>query len=136
SRTIIADTSCLIVLANIGRLTLLNSLFGTILVTSAVSNEYGTKLPKWIEVRPVSNDEKFAAIGLILDPGEASSIALAFEVQDPILIIDEKKARRIAKDFGLTVIGTIAVLLKAKEQGLIDSGQELISSLENADFRF
>ena len=49
-KTIISDTSCLILLDKIGELDILNKLFGTIITTSEVAEEFGQTLPAWIEL--------------------------------------------------------------------------------------
>ena len=46
-----------------------------------------------------------------MDEGEAETIPLAMELNDAILILDDKKARRVAKQIGLKVIGTVGMLL-------------------------
>ncbi len=46
-KTIISDTSCLILLSNINELELLNNLYGTIITTNEVATEYGLPLPQW-----------------------------------------------------------------------------------------
>lgn len=88
---IIADASCLIVLQNIQELQLLQKLFGEIFITEEVKEEFGLDLPEWIEVNTVQNTSQKNALSLILDKGEASSIALCLETNDSVLIIDEKK---------------------------------------------
>jgi predicted nucleic acid-binding protein len=54
-----------------------------------------------------------------LDTGEASAIALAMETVNSTLIIDEKKGRKFAKNLGLQIIGTLKILLLAKQHRLI-----------------
>lgn len=132
---IIADSSCLIVLENIKELSLLKKLFGEILITAQVKNEFGLKLPKWIKIRTVKNQSRVDALSLILDRGEASAIALSMETAESLLIIDEKKGRRIAQELNLQIIGTLGIILKAKENGLINSIEDILEKLENADFR-
>ena len=70
-----------------------------------------------------------------MDEDEASSIALSLETDNSLLIIDKKKGRRIAQELGLKIIGTLGVILQAKERGLINSVGDLLAKLENADFR-
>jgi predicted nucleic acid-binding protein len=68
---------------------------------------------------------------------QASSIALALESpKQSILIIDEKKGRKIAEQNHLEIIGTLKVLLLAKERGFIPSVKALIAELANKKFRF
>ena len=54
-KTIIADTSCLILLEKIGELDLLHEVFGEILVTQEVADEYDLALPNWISVQNPTN---------------------------------------------------------------------------------
>jgi len=48
-KTIISDTSCLILLDKIGELEILNKLFGTITTTAEVAEEFGQQLPAWLK---------------------------------------------------------------------------------------
>jgi hypothetical protein len=50
-KTIISDTSCFIVLANIGALDLLQQTYGSITTTPEVASEYGQSLPDWVEIK-------------------------------------------------------------------------------------
>jgi len=132
---IIADASCLIVLQNIQELPLLQKLFGEVFITREVKEEFGLDLPKWIKVKEIQNIIQQNALNLILDEGEASSITLSLETDNSLLIIDEKKGRRIAQQLGLKIIGTLGIILQAKERGLINSVEDLLAKLENANFR-
>jgi len=49
--TIISDTSCLILLEKIGELYLLQKLFGKIITTQIVADEFGSRLPEWISIQ-------------------------------------------------------------------------------------
>ena len=60
-----------------------------------------------------------ASLELILDEGEAEVIVLAQEIKADLVIIDEDKARKIAKLNNLKCTGTIGVLLDAKREGKI-----------------
>ena len=58
-KTIISDTSCLILLDNIGELELLKNIFGTIITTSDIAYEFGNPLPNWIQiVNPQNTNQK------------------------------------------------------------------------------
>lgn len=50
-KTIISDTSCIILLDKIGELEILNKLFGTIVTTQEVAEEFGQRLPSWFEIQ-------------------------------------------------------------------------------------
>jgi predicted nucleic acid-binding protein len=134
-KVIISDTSCLIVLTNIGLLHILKDLYGEILITSEVYEEFGGILPDWVIILDVKDKVKQADIELRLDKGESSSIALALEIPDSILIIDEIKGRNIAKSFNIKIIGTVGVLLLASDKGLIKDVISVILKLVNKGFR-
>ena len=80
---IIADASCRIVLQNIQKLPLLQKLFGEVFITQEVKKEFGLDLPKWIKIKKVQNKIQQNALNLILDEGEASSIAYLWK---PIIL--------------------------------------------------
>ncbi|MCF3609283.1 hypothetical protein L2E81_22920 [Planktothrix agardhii 1033] len=52
-----------------------------------------------------------------LDIGEASVIQLALNENIPTVCIDESVGRRIARLSGLSVTGSIGILLRAKQEG-------------------
>lgn len=135
NRVVVADASPLIVLQNIGELSLLEKLFGVIFITEEVKTEYGLDLPKWIEVVEIQDRTKIMVLDLFLDRGETTAIVLCLERAADLLIIDEKKGRRIARELGLNIIGTLGVIGKAKESGLIHSVGKIVEKLEAANFR-
>ncbi|MCD6490435.1 MAG: DUF3368 domain-containing protein, partial [Thermodesulfobacterium sp.] len=53
---------------------------------------------------------------------------------DCIIVLDDKKARKIAKDLNLKVTGTLGVLLKAKKLGLIEAIYPLLQELKKKNF--
>lgn len=134
-KIIISDTSCLIALGNIGLLGILKGLYKEIIITQEVKDEFGDDLPDWIIIRKVINITRQAEIALRLDRGEASSIALALELKNSILIIDEIKGRTVAKSYNLEIIGTIGILLLADKNGLIKDFMSTIRLLMNKGFR-
>ena len=135
SSIVISDTSCLIALDRIGYLDILNKSFSVIYVTPKIVEEFGTSLPDWITVKDISNEEQLHKLENVLDAGEASAITLALEI-NAVLIIDERKGRLIAKSFNLKIIGTLKVLLIAKQKGVITSVKEVIDLLQQNSFRF
>ena len=134
-RTIISDTSCLILLDKIGELSILNKLFGNITTTSEVAKEFGQPLPPWFEIKEPSDKNYQAIIEASVDKGEASAIALAIELDDCLLIIDDLKGRKFAHQPGLTIIGTIGVILDAKLAGIIPSVKPILSKIKSTNFR-
>ena len=134
-KTIISDTSCLILLDNIDELDLLKKLYGTIITTSEVKAEFGLPLPDWFEIKEPIDKNKQSIIEISVDKGEASAIALAIELADCLLIIDDLKGRKLAKQLGLTIIGTIGVIVDAKLLGIIPSIKPLILKIKKTNFR-
>ena len=83
----------------------------------------------------VKNIERQSEIAKKLDKGEASSIALALEIQDSILIIDEIKGRELALSLKIEIIGTIGILLLANKNGLLKDVIGTVLKLVNKGFR-
>jgi len=134
-RIIISDTSCLIALQKIDLLDVLQKLYGEIIITEEVKNEYGTSLPEWIITTKVKNIDKQLDLESKLDKGEASAIALALEIENSTLIIDEIKGRKIAQSLQLKIIGTIGILVLANKRGILNDILGPILKLVNSGFR-
>lgn len=133
-KAIIADTSCLIIFDKIGQLTILQNTFPDLIVTKEVAQEFG-EVPDWIAVQDITDKKQYSKLLEGLGKGEASSITLALEFQDCLLIIDEKKGRNIAKDLDIEIIGSLGVLVKAKEKGVIKSVKNILNIIEETNFR-
>ncbi|HEV2581719.1 MAG TPA: DUF3368 domain-containing protein [Ktedonobacteraceae bacterium] len=72
----------------------------------------------------------------LLDVGEAAALTLAQTIGARLVLLDERKARRIAARMGLQVAGTLAVLLRAKQQGHITTIRPIISQMQSQGRRF
>ena len=133
-KNIVCDASCLILLNKINRLELLQRLFGTINITEIISKEFNAQVPQWMVIH---KSESALQKGLlnILGAGEASAIALATQLDDSLLIIDETKGRKIAKRMGLDITGTLGLLLVAKKKGHISSVKMVINEIQSTNFR-
>jgi len=102
-------------------------------VPRAVAEEYGEPLPGWIEVLDVENKQLVQVLLEYLHRGEAEAVALAVEANADTVVLDDKKARSIARRLGLKIIGTIGVLVLAKKQGFIDDiGAEINKLLQTS----
>ena len=132
---IIADTSCLILLEKIEALELLRQLFGHVTVTNIVAEEYGLPLPEWITVRAAQDARQQQILSLTLDRGEASAIALAMEQTDCLLIMDERRGRKVAQQLHLTVTGTLGILIQAKTKGYLLALKPLLAAIRATNFR-
>jgi predicted nucleic acid-binding protein len=132
---IVSDTSCLILFHKINRIDILKSVFGTIYITTEIAKEFDEALPDFIKIQNPKDPNYQKILERYLDSGEASAIALAIEIVDCLLIIDEVKARREAKSLNITFTGTLGVLLIAKENGVINSVKEIIDLIKKTNFR-
>ena len=131
----ISNTSCLIVLDNIGMLHILENLYGRIQITKEVYNEFGKSIPEWIDVVEVKDRKCVRIISSIVDLGETSTTALSIEINDCIMILDDLKARKLAKKLDLDFTGTLGVLAKAKNQGIVKLLKSEIEQLKQSGFR-
>jgi predicted nucleic acid-binding protein len=134
---IVANTTPIISLASIGRLDILEKLFGNVMIPEAVYQEIKAKPGYGYEQVDASFIEVRAIQGLLykdflltqLDSGEAETIILAKEVNADFVIIDENLGYRLANNAGLTAIRTLSLLLKAKEKGHITQVKPLLDEM-------
>jgi predicted nucleic acid-binding protein len=131
---VIADTTCFILLENIGEFNLLRSLFTKIITTTTIAEEFGSPLPEWTEIRKPKNIS--FQNSLDIDAGEASAITLALESQNALLILDDNKGRKTAERLNLLYTGTLGIILKAKNVGIIPSVKPIIQKIQGTNFRF
>ncbi|MDE5430447.1 DUF3368 domain-containing protein [Elizabethkingia meningoseptica] len=134
-RVIISDTSCLIILSKIGELDLLKKVYKNIVTTTDIASEFGEKLPEWIGILKVTDLRKQQILELQLDKGESSAIALAIEIPNSTVVLDDFKARRIATQLGINFTGTIGIIVKAKLNGVIPSIKPFLEKIEKTNFR-
>lgn len=138
---VVSDTSPLSSLAVISQLSLLQKIYGRIIIPSAVANELADegnedeRVPavlelQWIEIQQVQNLTLVTTLQSEhnLDQGEAESIVLALELNAELLI-DERLGRREAKQLGLSITGLLGILLIAKARGLISAVKPLMDEL-------
>jgi uncharacterized protein len=142
---VIVDTSPLQYLHQLGLLDLLPDLYGEILIPASVVREIaagralGVALPEldtlpWIKVRRV---EGLAVLPLVSDlgAGEREVLALALEADNPLVVLDDALARRVARRLDLAMTGTLGLLLKAKQAGRITRLEPFLDRLEALHFR-
>ncbi|MBS1526493.1 MAG: DUF3368 domain-containing protein [Bacteroidetes bacterium] len=133
-KIIIADTSCLILLYKIQEFDILRKLFGEIFIISEIKKEFGQEMPAWVTVKDASNKITQNIVTASVDKGEASAIALALEESNALLILDDKKARRLAKSLNLKHTGTMGILVDAKLSGHLQSIKPVIEKVRNTNF--
>lgn len=141
---IVADTGPLIGLSRIGQLDLLRELFGVVLVPGAVVEELrldegrpgATRLAQALHedrwIRAMDPPKYHALPGL--DKGESAAILLA-EAESCVLLVDEHRARAVARKRGLAVVGTGRVLLEARDRSLVASIGSNLDALKEAGYR-
>ena len=125
---VVSDTSTLSALLRIEHLSLLKSLFGTIVIPHKVADElqrltdFGIDISdftnaEWITIQQPTDLPLLNRLLLQLDEGEAHAITLAIELAADWLIIDELKGRNIANALAINITGLVGVLILAKEDG-------------------
>jgi predicted nucleic acid-binding protein len=139
---VVSNTTPLNYLVLAGAIDVLPLLFGEVLIPEAVRDELGAsaapsvvrewieQAPTWLHVRCPSHRN---AGPEALDAGEAEAIALASEVCADLLLLDESAARREATRRSLPIAGTLAILDRAADRGLLDF-QSSLERLRSTNF--
>ncbi len=122
---LIADSSALVALSIVNKLDILEKLFGEVYVPRAVFDEVSKEnkaesytLKNYCKDR-VLDIQSSANFNITLGKGESEAIVLYTEQNADFLLCDDKKAKKFAQNFGLKVIGSLGILLKAKEERLM-----------------
>jgi len=132
---VISDTSTLILFHKIDKFDLLRKVYRKLITSPEIAKEFGENLPEWIVIQSVSDKKYQEFLETQLDRGEASAIALAKEMNDPLLLLDDLKARKLARRLNLKITGTLGVINKAKQLGIIDKVKPIIDKLLETNFR-
>jgi len=139
----VSNSSPLILFSRVDRLSLLQEVFGELLIPPAVWLEVVSAGPgkggsievrqaAWIRLSRLADDARWDVPGG-LDPGEAEVIALASSLNPQIpVIIDDRSARRLANRVGLQVIGSASVLVLAKRTGHLPEVRRTLRQLIEA----
>lgn len=138
---VIADSSPLIAMVNIGCIEVLPKLFGQVVIPPAVAHEiaapsrpssvrdFAATLPGWLRVqRPIAVENIPE-----LHPGETEALSLALELHADLVLIDERSAYRVAVARKLNAVGTVGVLERGAAEGLLDL-KEAFDQLKGTDF--
>jgi len=143
---VVADATPLIGLAKAGRFYLLKEIFGKIYIPEGVYEEVVVEgrgragarevnEATWIETVEVKDRLAVELLKDELDKGESESIVLAKELEANWVLMDERTARRKLEALGIDKIGTLGILLKAKEMGLLESIKPEMDKLRAKGFR-
>jgi hypothetical protein len=131
---VIVDTSVLIALEKIDLLQILCKIYKEIILPEAVVREFGNVNFECYSVKKVeSRLINVLMQDLNFGKGESEVIALAYETNFKVLI-DDLKARKVAENLGLSISGSIGVLLKAEKLGIIDSALKKTQELKEMGF--
>lgn len=145
--TIVSNTSPISNLARVGQLNLIQQVYGTILIPTAVYQELlderagetvitAVRSATWLLIQPVQNQELVSKLRSRVNVGEAEAIALAVEVKATRLLIDERLGRQAAAEQQLKITGVLGILLAAKRQRLITAVKPTMDDLvDQAGFR-
>ncbi|BAZ03467.1 hypothetical protein NIES3974_00930 [Calothrix sp. NIES-3974] len=142
----ISNSSVLIALSSIGQLSVLTQRFPDgILIPRAVwcevvetgagrtgAVEVAAGLNTWLSIQEAENKTLISVLQQNLDQGEAEAITLWLEQPSEALLLDEKKARQVARRMNLPILGTLGLLIWAKRQGVIFNLQEQLDALQTA----
>jgi hypothetical protein len=137
---VVSDTSPVLNLARIGRLDLLPTLYRQVLIPIRVYEELragGPTSPRqidfasfpWLIVTSAGDQRRVEQLRAELDQGEAEAIVLAIERRADLLLVDERRGRRIAAASGLRVTGLVGVIAQAKRAGAIDAAKPVLDDL-------
>jgi len=125
---VVSDTTAINYLILIGYSHILGQMFHKVVLPSAVFQElqspqspeeiraWCVPLPMWCRVESVATVPPEL---MHLGSGEREAIALAEQLRADLILIDEARGRRVAHQRGLSITGTIGVLDRAAESGLI-----------------
>jgi predicted nucleic acid-binding protein len=143
---VVSDSTVLIGLSKLGKLTLLKEIFSKISIPEEVFKELvergkskpGSNLIRessWIEKKTVKDKTQVNFLMGNLDKGEAEVLALAQELEADLILMDEGKARKSAVIAGFNVMGLLGLLNLAKNIGLIYEVRPFVAELMTKKFR-
>jgi predicted nucleic acid-binding protein len=135
---IIGDSSALVALAVVNQLELLEKLYDRLYIPQAVFDEVtqigkpqSDKLRQFLQSKVKRVNLTLTQLGLGL--GELEAITLYKELDADVLLIDDNRAKKYASLNGVTVIGSLGVLIKAKEKGHIEKVGRLLAELQKSE---
>lgn len=139
---VISNSSPIIALAEIQRIDIFQNLFEKIYIPQEVFEEVVISNPHLnqrgqieeminnvIEVLEAETNYEFKRI---IGAGERGLLNLAIQKQADILIMDEKRARKEARELGFETISTSVLLKRAEQEKLITSFLDMKSQLEKS----
>ena len=134
-KLVISDTSTLIIFQKIEAFDILKKVYGEIITTPEIAEEFGEDLPEWIVIHKVLDKKYQEFLETQIDTGEASALALAAQYDNVLLLLDDLKARKLANQLKFKVTGTLGVIHKAKQNCIITAVKPFIQKIKQTDFR-
>lgn len=133
--TVIVDTGALISLGHVRQIELIGEIFDNFYIANAVweellkyENPHFDKSNLFLVENRVVKIKSINHLSVIMDYGESESVILYEELNANYLLIDDHKARSIAESFNVNCIGSIGILLKAKQLELINDLRPIFQS--------
>ncbi len=144
---IISNATPLIAFARIQRLDLLHQVVGTLVIPEQVADEIrgyrgghyaeiNLARESWITVQAVQSSAQVQLLLPTLDQGEAEVITLALEQHAHLVLIDELTGRKVAESLKLTVLGSVGILIRAKQINLIPAVRPLLEKMVQRGVRY
>lgn len=142
-RLVIADTGPVNYLLLVGHIDILPALFERVILPSPVRDELANAdapalvrdwiadPPRWLEIRQTSVPDAVADLGV----GETAAITLAMELNADLLLMDERRGVKAARRHGIEVTGTLGILSRAGERGIINLA-EAFDRIRQTNFRY
>lgn len=144
-RRVIVNSTPLIVLCNVGKLEILRTLYTEITIPEAVFAEVTKKEDSacqivkksldWIRIEKILSPSDKKMYQAKLHDGEVEVMILAQEgIRADLVVLDDNAAKKTAKYLGLTVTGTLGILLKAKKAGIIPALAPVLKEIKKNGF--
>ena len=145
---IISNATPLIAFARIHQLEILHAVTHAIIIPQAVADEISnySKTPSygsidlvqesWITVQHVRSDAQVQLLLPSLDRGEAEVIALALEFHPRLVLLDELTGRKVAESLRLPILGSVGILIRAKQMGRITQVKPFLDEMVRCGIRY
>ncbi|WP_194973268.1 DUF3368 domain-containing protein [Aquiflexum lacus] len=137
---VVADSSVILGFLALGKIEILTEFFDQILIPLSVFEETQSLIKYGYDLGPLSHGSFIVAecrnkialneLSKVLDIGESESILVCMERSADLLLIDEKKGRKIAENLGIKITGILGLLIRCKIEGKIDSLKSEIEVLK------
>jgi hypothetical protein len=134
---VVCNTSPLIKLAGVGLLDLMPRFYGAIWLPEVIRDEYLARVDAtspdiralpWLSMHPVTIEPALQALSGF-GVGEAVVISLAVACGARLVLLDDKRARRVASERGLVLVGTLGMLVRARQQGYLAAVRPVLDTM-------